>query len=255
MLSALRPESRVDREEGDGDGLPERLVIPETDWEDHYGLNEFFVAGTFANGAYGISSSPCTLTPDRVTDIRQVWWIRLNGVRPRIKTSGSALTGVRISHPRCIECEAKSPTADTSTVVIADRESSGLDAAVKAWNKMAASALTMEGRSERAFQPLRRSMIQYLHPGSLLSWSAKEEKDRSGSVPKVIYVDRQDTSRHLSSTGHRAILETLTNLHRAGRVDFQHGQFGRGEMKEVKEQVLTVLDADVSRDDTRIELS
>jgi hypothetical protein len=57
-----------------------------------------------------------------------------------------------------------------------------------------------------------------------------------GRIPKIVYIDRQDTSRHLVPGGHEALVGYLRGMSRRGEVEFVHG---------LREQIESVLDADV----------
>jgi hypothetical protein len=62
-------------------------------------------------------------------------------------------------------------------------------------------------------------------------------------VPKVVYIDRQDTSRHLVPWDHEGLLSVLEGMRGDGEIEFLHGEFGKMELGE---QVKAVMDADVS---------
>lgn len=123
-------------------------------------------------------------------------------------------------------------------MVIADRGSSNFDPVVQSWNKMALHALSLP-RPHSAFEPLRISMSKHL--GSPIK-SRKKLGKAIGKIPKIVYIDRQDTSRHLVNEDHEALVDTLRGMGKRGEVVFVHGRFGEMGLRE---QIETVLDADV----------
>lgn len=105
---------------------------------------------------------------------------------------------------------------------------------------MAAHALTLG--SPTAFEPLRHQMAQHLkiYPTPTRSLIGKSV----GKVPKVLYVDRQDTSRRLDPEAHQHLMELFEGMRDEGKVVFTHGVFGEG--MTVEEQIQSVIAADVS---------
>lgn len=108
---------------------------------------------------------------------------------------------------------------------------------------MAAHALTL-GQSS-AFEPLRTGMAEHLkiHPRPTRSIFGESV----GRLPKVVYVDRQDTSRHLVPDAHEYLMDLFEKMRDEGQVVFTHGLFGGG--MTVEEQIESVIDADVSHND------
>jgi hypothetical protein len=130
----------------------------------------------------------------------------------------------------------------TATVVIVDRGASTSDPLVQKWNKMAIHALSLP-HSPNAFEPLRHSMAKHLgHRFSSAPIRSRPGKSL-GSVPKVVYIDRQDTSRHIVREDHEGLLRVLGKMKGDGEIEFLHGEFGK--MKH-GEQVGSIMDADVS---------
>jgi hypothetical protein len=123
-------------------------------------------------------------------------------------------------------------------VVIADRGASTIDPLVQEWNKMALHALSLP-RPREAFEPLRTSMSKYLKTSSI---SRKTAGKALKKIPKVVYVDRQDTSRRLKEDDHEELVEYLRKMEKKGKVEFVHGKFGSLGLRD---QVKSVLDADV----------
>jgi hypothetical protein len=103
---------------------------------------------------------------------------------------------------------------------------------------MALHALSLP-RPREAFEPLRTSMSKHLRTSSI---SRKTAGKALKKIPKVVYVDRQDTSRRLVDEDHEELVEYLRKMDKKGRVEFVHGKFGNLGLKD---QVLSVLDADV----------
>jgi hypothetical protein len=123
-------------------------------------------------------------------------------------------------------------------VVIADRGSSNADPLVKSWNKMALHALSLQ-RPHSAFEPLRQSMSKYLHSPI----TSREVLGKAiGRIPKIVYIDRQDTSRHLVPGDQKALVGFMRGMESRGEVEFVHGRFGGMGLRE---QIESVLDADV----------
>lgn len=103
---------------------------------------------------------------------------------------------------------------------------------------MALHALSLP-RPREAFEPLRTSMSKYLHsPTQSRKIAGKALK----KIPKVVYIDRQDTSRRLVGGDHEALLKYLKGLEKGGKIKVFHGEFGKLGLKD---QVESVLDADV----------
>lgn len=123
-------------------------------------------------------------------------------------------------------------------MIIADRGASTTDPLVQEWNKMALHALSLP-RPREAFEPLRASMAKHLKTSST---SRKIEGKALKKIPKVVYVDRQDTSRRLKDDDHEELVEYLRKMEKKGRVEFVHGKFGSLGLRD---QVMSVLDADV----------
>ena len=123
-------------------------------------------------------------------------------------------------------------------MVIADRGASTTDPLVQEWNKMALHALSLP-RPREAFEPLRASMAKHLKTSST---SRKTAGKALKKIPKVVYVDRQDTSRRLVDDDHEELVEYLRKMEKKGKVEFVHGKFGSLGLKD---QVMSVLDADV----------
>jgi hypothetical protein len=123
-------------------------------------------------------------------------------------------------------------------VVIADRGASTTDPLVQEWNKMALHALSLP-RPREAFEPLRASMSKFLKVSTA---SRKIEGKALKKIPKVVYVDRQDTSRRLKDEDHEELVEYLKKMEKKGKVEFVHGKFGSLGLRD---QVKSVLDADV----------
>jgi len=103
---------------------------------------------------------------------------------------------------------------------------------------MALHALSLP-RPREAFEPLRNSMSYFLNSPSPSREIAGKALKR---IPKVVYIDRQDTSRHLVEKDHEALVGYLRGMEKKGKVEFVHGKFGSLGLKD---QVLSVLDADV----------
>jgi hypothetical protein len=112
--------------------------------------------------------------------------------------------------------------------VIADRGASNLDLKVTEWNKMALQALTLP-RPKETFEPLRKSMSTYLH---LPLVHRKVSGKSLFRIPKVVYIDRQDKSRHLVPEDHEALVHLLEGMERDRRIEFVHGRFGIMELEE-----------------------
>jgi hypothetical protein len=124
------------------------------------------------------------------------------------------------------------------TVVITDRGATTSDPIVQEWNKMALHAFTLP-RPHSVFEPLRKSMASHLHKSTP---SRKEPGKALSKIPKIVYIDRQDTSRHLIQDDHDELLEFLRGMEREKRISFVHGEFGKMGLRQ---QVESVLDADV----------
>lgn len=107
---------------------------------------------------------------------------------------------------------------------------------------MAIHALSLS-RSVNAFEPLRHSMAK--HQGHRFSSApTRSQPGKSlNQVPKVVYIDRQDTSRHLVPGDHERLLRVLEGMRGDGEIELLHGEFGKMELGE---QVRAVMDADVS---------
>ena len=103
---------------------------------------------------------------------------------------------------------------------------------------MALHALSLP-RPREAFEPLRASMSKYLKVSTA---SRKNAGKALKKIPKVVYVDRQDTSRRFKDDDHEELVEYLRKLEKKGKVEFVHGKFGSLGLKD---QVKSVLDADV----------
>jgi len=103
---------------------------------------------------------------------------------------------------------------------------------------MALHALSLP-RPREAFEPLRSSMSKFLKTSST---SRKIEGKALKKIPKVVYVDRQDTSRRLVDDDHEDLVEYLRKMEKKGKVEFVHGRFGSLGLRD---QVMSVLDADV----------
>jgi hypothetical protein len=123
-------------------------------------------------------------------------------------------------------------------VVIADRGASTTDPLVQEWNKMALHALSLP-RPREAFEPLRSSMSKFL---KVSTGSRKIEGKALKKIPKIVYVDRQDTSRRLVDDDHEELVEYLKKMEKKGKIEFVHGKFGSLGLRD---QVKSVLDADV----------
>jgi hypothetical protein len=123
-------------------------------------------------------------------------------------------------------------------VVIADRGASTTDPLVQEWNKMALHALSLP-RPREAFEPFRSSMSKFLKTSST---SRKNAGKALKKIPKIVYVDRQDTSRRLKDEDHEELVEYLRKMEKKGKVEFVHGKFGSLGLRD---QVKSVLDADV----------
>lgn len=129
----------------------------------------------------------------------------------------------------------------TSSVVITDRQVSTLHPLVHIWNKMALGAFNLPHRPA-FFEPVRQKLLSSLHLQSSLG--RYQESKRSGEV-KIVYVDRQDTSRRLTDEGQENLLELLRALEsEIEGVRMEHGLFGK---IGVEQQIEAVSDADVSQ--------
>lgn len=107
---------------------------------------------------------------------------------------------------------------------------------------MAIHALSLP-HSLTAFEPLRHSMAKHLgHRFSSAPTRISPDKSVAG-VPKVVYIDRQDTSRHIVPEDDEALVGFLRGMERDGRIRFLHGKFGEMSLED---QVKSVMDADVS---------
>jgi hypothetical protein len=103
---------------------------------------------------------------------------------------------------------------------------------------MALHALSLP-RPREAFEPLRSSMSNFLKVSTA---SRKYAGKALKKIPKVVYVDRQDTSRRLRDDDHEELVEYLRKMEKKGKVEFVHGKFGSLGLRD---QVKSVLDADV----------
>jgi hypothetical protein len=103
---------------------------------------------------------------------------------------------------------------------------------------MALHALSLS-RLHSAFEPLRQSMSEHLHSPIKIR---KTLGKALGKIPKIVYIDRQDTSRHLVPGDHEALVGYLRGMDGRGEVEFVHGRFGGMGLRE---QIESVLDADV----------
>lgn len=106
---------------------------------------------------------------------------------------------------------------------------------------MAISALRLP-RSATYFEPMRQAVARFL---------GQAAPDRPtfgkavGTVPKVVYVDRQDNSRRLDDAAHAELLGLLRDMDARREIEFVHGVFGKKGL-EVEDQMRVMFDADVS---------
>lgn len=125
-------------------------------------------------------------------------------------------------------------------VVIVDREAAHSDPEVDKWNKMAVLALALP-HPPTFFEPLRQRMAGYL---DRLAPNRRQLGKAVASVPKVVYVNRQDNSRRLEAQAHADLLSLFKVMEARGQITFVHGIFGRRGYG-VRDQMRVMLDADV----------
>lgn len=68
-------------------------------------------------------------------------------------------------------------------------------------------------------------------------------RSKSATSLKVVYVDRQSTSRRLTDESHLSVVKILDRLQDEGKISWVHGKFN--EMA-IREQVASTAAADVS---------
>jgi hypothetical protein len=96
-------------------------------------------------------------------------------------------------------------------VVIVDRWASHRhNEEAEKWNKMALPIFE-HPRAPHFFQPARRTLLDRYSISSVL-------RER----PKVVYIDRQSTDRHLRHEDHEDLVAMLGDLNRTRLIEFDH---------------------------------
>ena len=137
-------------------------------------------------------------------------------------------------------------------VVLVDRHAAhhNRTAQPQVWNKMALAALTTDISTVDPYhfwaEP-RRNMIKHLGAKTQIFRPA-QGKALKQDVIKIVYVNRQGTSRRLPDADHDYLVEHLKELEMRTRRNSKKvvAQVLKFEDISVEEQIKAVLDADVS---------
>jgi hypothetical protein len=137
------------------------------------------------------------------------------------------------------------PSPADGLVVIVDRTAAGKAPLSHKWNKMALQVFTQPHPTD-FFDPVRAKFLSSLSiPLKIREPKTHIYRIRSKSITplKVMYVDRQSTSRRLTDESHSSVVKILNRLKDEGKISWVHGKFN--EML-IKEQVASTAAADVS---------
>jgi hypothetical protein len=138
------------------------------------------------------------------------------------------------------------------TAVLVDRHAAhhNRSAPVQVWNKMALSALSTEITTIDPFEfwsGPRRNMIEHLGK-QIPTFRSAKGKSLKDDLIKIVYVNRQGTSRKLSDNDHDHLVKLLTRLEMDTMEHEKRivAQILKFEDIDVSDQIRAVLDADVS---------
>ncbi|WWC60369.1 uncharacterized protein I303_102940 [Kwoniella dejecticola CBS 10117] len=106
-------------------------------------------------------------------------------------------------------------------------------------NKMAASIFSRP-HPPFFFTPIRHALLNHLE---IPVPKARRDPQRAlDKIPKIVYIDRQDTNRKLSSEGHKELSVVLGEIEALGKAHVGHKKMGK---LDGRSQIEAVHDADI----------